>query len=716
MRGRDKPGFRERFVIVFLPAVAWGGITALLLWFVFEFVSLKPRVDEHFFFSSEDPAFQSDKKIQELFPLPAQVILGVKGDIYSSSYAQGIEAMTRRLSEIPGVLEVQSLSRGPDSIYDAEHSPVWKRIIVSKDGKASFLFVLLENDVAPETVVTAVEGGRERFHRPDFEIMISGAPYIVELIRRHLLRDMRVFSLAAFAVFGLILLLIFHSYYILLGTLLACVNAGAVTLILCEMLSIDIGPLTANLATIVFVLTLSPTVFMTFNFRSILREKGHVQRPWIAALEMTFAASFWSMATTLLGFLSLLFVQATPLRQLGVSGAIGTVVAFAVAYIVHPFFLRMEALRLRGRGEKVAPRRLGVFPLYEKIRGWTVGVLIIITVALSLGIRELNADPSLFSYFKKGSEIREGMEYIDRSGGSVPLKIVITREGGERFRINHDFGRLWRLHEALEKDPAVGSVLSIPVILAEARTTFFTFLFTPDLLLRLTGNPWFITADRTKTLFLFRMNEATRDDPRLEVVKRLEDKIKASGLSPVLVGGIYLLQGKLTRLVIESIAWGLCLLLGLFIIMGFFLSHSFQVAVAMLVSLLVIPLSILGIIGHSKTPLDIISAPAVNVGIGMGVDAMIYMVIFVRRHVSQGVLAGEAWDLACRMLWRPILTNMIVVSVGFGVFGLSVFPPTQRFGLAVVMGTLVTPLVALFVLPCLGGVGFQKRGQRVRVE
>jgi predicted RND superfamily exporter protein len=42
---------------------------------------------------------------------------------------------------------------------------------------------------------------------------------------------------------------------------------------------------------------------------------------------------------------------------------------------------------------------------------------------------------------------------------------------------------------------------------------------------------------------------------------------------------------------------------------------------------------------------------------------------------------------------------MSVVCAGFAIFILSGFPPTQRFGGSVVLGTLLSPLPALFVLP-----------------
>jgi predicted RND superfamily exporter protein len=48
---------------------------------------------------------------------------------------------------------------------------------------------------------------------------------------------------------------------------------------------------------------------------------------------------------------------------------------------------------------------------------------------------------------------------------------------------------------------------------------------------------------------------------------------------------------------------------------------------------------------------------------------------------------------------RPVLTTTLLICVGFGVFGLSSFPPTRRFGFAVILGTLTAATMALVALP-----------------
>lgn len=95
---------------------------------------------------------------------------------------------------------------------------------------------------------------------------------------------------------------------------------------------------------------------------------------------------------------------------------------------------------------------------------------------------------------------------------------------------------------------------------------------------------------------------------------------------------------------------GLTLLILLFMIMGGIISRSFRIIGAMLISLTVIPLLMLGILGHFRVPIDIISAPGPNVAIGIGVDAMIHMLVWVRRHSAGSMNAWEAWaDIRSRL-------------------------------------------------------------------
>ena len=257
----------------------------------------------------------------------------------------------------------------------------------------------------------------------------------------------------------------------------------------------------------------------------------------------------------------------------------------------------------------------------------------------------------------------------------------------------------------------VGNVVSLPIVLAEAKSSPLTFFLSTEWLLKIMESPkfgeiakYFVTKDRMMAFYLLRMRELGRNTSRLEIIERLKGIVESQGLGAALMGGAYLLQAHLSKLLTSSLISGVTLLIFLFVVMGWCLSRSIQTSAALMIGLAVIPIVLLGFIGHLKMPLDMIAAPAPNLAIGMGVDSMIYVLFFVRRHQKRDPRAWEVWAQARSELWQPIATNMIVISTGFGVFFLSSFPPTQRFGFSVVFGSFISACAALFLFPWLGSV------------
>lgn len=704
-----KRTFRFRALVTFL---VWGGVTAATAWIVFDRLDLKPHVDDNFFFSPKDPQLEADREISRLFLQESELIVGAKGEISTPDYIERIKRLTAQLAAIPGVDSVQSLTKGPRSPAAARKSLLWRRVLFSRDGQATFLYIFLKPEADAHRAVLALEDIVRRSEAPSFRLVVSGTPYIVEHIQRKLVRDLGVFSLAALLLFGLAGFLISRSVARALGYLLACSEAGLVTLILTTALKIPIGPLTANLFTIVFVLTLTHMVFMTFNWRHIVETRqAEPDEAWRRGVRVTLLPSSISMITALLGFLSLLAVPATPLRQLGLGGMIGTAVAFASAYLIYPSFLRL----LRPAAAPLRPTpapAAGPSNFFARRHGLIAAGLLVAAAAAALGLARLNTEPRLFAYFKKTSDIRQSLEYIDQNGGSLPLLVVVAKPDGSRFDFSHDLSELWQLSLTIEREPAVGGVVSLPLYLAGARqSSLIRLVPVPWLVKLLEGNlfgeaaRYYVTEDHTKILFLLRMKETYTGQGHLANVERIKEVVRASGLVPVMVGGTYILYGDLTRLVAKSVVEGQAFLIGLFIIIGLLVSRSLWIAASLVPTLILIPVLMLGLLGWLGVALDIISAPGANIALGIGVDAMIHLLVWVRRHKAGNMRSRQAWGDVCGRLWQPIAYSMAVVSLGFGIFLLSSFPPTQRFGIAVILGTLIVPAAALFVLPWIATAG-----------
>jgi predicted RND superfamily exporter protein len=697
-----------------LLALAMVAVAVLLGAAVWKFVDLAPHVDEAFFFGSDDPSVKEGAAIGEKFPTHSQLYISVAApDITTGAYYERVRNFSDDLQQAPHVAGkgVRSVTHGPKDMKDALESPLWSRLFGIGKGNSTMIIVSHDNDDR-KRLIAAMEAVAAKHHREDFQVRLAGVAYVVELIRRNLVHDLLWFTVTTFLVFGAAVGVLFRSVKLLAGTLATCFSAMTLTLIAQQyLLGMHMGILTTNLSTMVFVITLSHIIFLTSNWRTIAAEgvSGGGELMW-AAWRRTIVPSFWCMATTVMGFCSLLMVSAHPLKELGRGGALGTVIAMVCAYVMYPVFLRWATPRV---WEKIAENNGEGF----WARSFAVPVVLIVAAcaALAFGLPRLNTDPSLIEYFGRRDPIRTGLEYVDVRGGSSPLELVVRRADGGKLTTADSYERLWNFQNALEKDRNTGVVLSLPVLMAEAKRQ----LKVPDMAQALI--PWdfvltlaeqteyksvvdsFVTKDRTEGKFMMRMVEQGRDARHTQVVERLRELAREHGLEVKMVGGAYFLQGKLAEQVSQSLLKGLLWLVGLFVLIALAVTLSLRGGLAMIFALCLVPLSILGALGVFGIAVDIISAPATNVCIGMAVDSMIHLARAVRRKRREGAMGWEAWTMARVEQWRGVVGSCAIVAVGFAIFALSDFPPTQRFGAAVVFGTIIAALAALFVFPLVGG-------------
>lgn len=674
---------------------------------LFAFVDLTPEVEADFFFSSDDPQLDSARRIEREFAAAPQIFIAARTEqLFSGQSLQRIRSLTADLARVDGVIDVRSLTHGPEDVEDATEGAFWSRLLLAPDRSASFI-VLRLGDKDHGQIIGAIDEVLDQHRRPGFELSASGVPYVTEHIRRQLTGELRRFSIAAFVAFGLLVAVLFRSAAVVLGTLVAALTASFATFLVRAMVGMRTDILAPNLWTIAFVLTISHIVYLTAHWRRQARQSAGGDAV-NAAIRYVGPVSAWSLLANLLGFASLIFVSAKPLRQFGLSGVIAAILATVCAYVVYPAFLR-AAHPGRERSGGVA-RRL------ERFFGAPHPRLALAILAVALAAApfawRVNTDPSLPSYFAEGDRIRSGIEAIDRAGGSSPLDVVVADAGNQRLDDDEMEDRLQVLQRRLERHRDVGSVLSIALLMGEAERPWYSFLFSWETKVDQLDKPeygrvgrTFITADRRRARFILRMEEGSRSRPRETVVREIREIVRDQGFRAVAVGGLYPLQGELSTLVEGSVLRGLGGLIAAFGVIVLIVTRSVRTALTMSICLAVTPLALFGMVGLFRMPLDIIAAPAANVALPLGIDEMIHLghrVRHARRHAHDG---WEAWREALADMWRPIVASMLIVASGFALFLLSDFPPTQRLGVLVCIGAVMTDLVVLVMLPAMAAVG-----------
>jgi len=145
-----------------------------------------------------------------------------------------------------------------------------------------------------------------------------------------------------------------------------------------------------------------------------------------------------------------------------------------------------------------------------------------------------------------------------------------------------------------------------------------------------------------------------------------------------------------------SILWSKVIIL----VIAALLFRSFLTGLYTVIPVSLTTLFIAGAAGWAGIPLDVSTALAAGVAVGVGVD---YAVHFIFRHRYESRL-GNGDTLAVtqatmRSIGRTIVFNAAIVSVGFAMLFFSRFPPHVKLGYFVVAYMLLSCVMALVTLP-----------------
>ena len=105
------------------------------------------------------------------------------------------------------------------------------------------------------------------------------------------------------------------------------------------------------------------------------------------------------LITTLLGFISLTAVSAKPLRDLGIAGAIGSLVAIVVAYSVFPAFLRMANKSHAKKRGKIEEVQLTTYKFIDLEKQFLM-LIIFVTCLLTLFQEKIDSCGLSIAFFK----------------------------------------------------------------------------------------------------------------------------------------------------------------------------------------------------------------------------------------------------------------------------------------------------------------------------
>ena len=249
--------------------------------------------------------------------------------------------------------------------------------------------------------------------------------------------DMMTFIKSDIVVFGIGVLLfivgtlwfVFRKLIWIIVPISSCFFSVIIMMGILGLLGWKVTVISSNFIALMLILTMAMNIHMSTRFLQ-LKEKNP-EKNLLQLINLTTSKMFWpilyTVLTTVIAFLSLVFSEIKPIIDFGWMMTLGLITSFIVTFTLLPSlinFVPKENISLKKYEESF------VTSFFAKISQRNDKLIFVITslvILLSLiGISRLQVENSFINYFSKKTEIYQGMKLIDEKlGGTTPLEVIL---------------------------------------------------------------------------------------------------------------------------------------------------------------------------------------------------------------------------------------------------------------------------------------------------
>jgi len=459
-------------------------------------------------------------------------------------------------------------------------------------------------------------------------------------------------------------------------------------------------------------------VHLIVRFRELRTEQLSPKQALSLAATVLAPPIFWSIATDVAGFGSLLIAKVGPVQDFGLMMAIGA------ALVLLSLALLVPGLALIGRFDSDPKRAWGEKHLetgLARLSGWietnprrlwiTSGAVSVLAV---LGITRLEVETDFTKNFRSGSPIVRSYTFVEEHlGGAGVWDIIVPAPKAIDLAFLDQLRKLEaRLRSEVTVDNPTGSepgltkVLSIVDVLDASKLSAFGGLAIPMLASQM---PEFTRAlvgkdAAEKERPYARIMLRSRERQRAEVKQKLIDdvsRISRETFPEAEVTGFFVLLTNLVESTTRD-QWTTFALatLGIFV-MGLLAFRSLRLALIALVPNALPIFIVTGMMGWLGLKINMGAAMIASVSMGLSVDSsMHYLTDFLNQRRA-GRTVHQAIAAAHQNVGRAMVFSTLALVIGFSALCLSQFVPTIYFGALVGLTMLGGLAGNLIVLPLL---------------
>lgn len=586
-------------------------------------------------------------------------------------------------------------------------------------------------------------------HHHDGKLFLGGVSMIADDLITFIKNDLKVFGLAVLFFLIVTLKLIFKNTRWIMLPMICCIFSAVSMMGLLGMFDWEVTVISSNFISLQLIITMSITIHLIVRYRELhSQDPGAGNRQNVLdTVRLMMRPCFYAALTTIAGFGSLVLCNILPVITFGWMMIGGIIVSLILIFLLFPaalILLKEESSRERKKSRFSLTLFLAGF---TKKHGRMIMVLSAIGFAASVaGMTRLKVENSFINYFKKTTEIYQGMKVIDQKlGGTTPLDVIVDFDAPERsetvpepeslakddddefdafeeFEEPEDMDKYWftsekmskimDIHDYLDRLPETGKVLSLGALLKVAEklnggkpldnfSLAILYSSIPEKYKKVMITP-FVSIENNQVRFSVRVRDSEKNLRRNELLKKIRaDLIHKLGIKKdhVHLTGMLVLYNNMLQSLFKSQTLTLGVVVVALIGMFFVLFRSLKIALIAIFPNLMSIAVVLGFMGWMDIPLDMMTITIAAISVGIAVDDTIH---YIHRFRHEFEKDGNYMDTLYRChgsIGYAMYYTSLTIIIGFSILVLSNFIPTIYFGLLTSMAMFIALIAALTLLP-----------------
>ena len=641
-------------------------------------------------------------------------------------------------------------------------SPVFRNFVISEDGKTSGIIVNIKknekfndiSDLSKNEIEKIKDQIKKQNHKNILEIRdviesyedvgkihLGGIPMIADDMMSFIKSDIIVFGIGVFLFIVATLWFVFRKLIWILVPISSCFFSVVIMMGILGLLGWKVTVISSNFIALMLILTMAMNIHMSTRFLQL--KENFPSKNILELIILTTSKMYWpilyTVLTTIIAFLSLIFSEIKPIIDFGWMMTLGLITSFIITFTLLPTLINFVPK------ENISPKKYedsAITSFFAKVSQNNHKIIFSITgvvIILSLiGISRLQVENSFINYFSKKTEIYKGMKLIDEElGGTTPLEVILKfpkkalsknddndefedwgdedDQNDKKYWFTKDkIDRIATVHNYLDGLPQVGKVLSFSSIVDVATllnnnkplgTLEMGVLYSkiPNSIKTEIIDPYISIKDNEARINL-RIIDSQENLRRNELIKKINFDLKNKiGLkeNEFKLAGVLILFNNLLQSLFKSqiLTLGL-VMIGIF---GMFLVLFKNVKLSLIgvVPNFIAAFFILGIIGLLGIPLDMMTITIAAITIGIAVDNSIHYIYRFKEEFKNLNDYNKTLTLCHSTVGKAILNTSITIVFGFSILILSKFIPTIYFGIFTGLAMLLAMISVLTLLPSL---------------